>query len=66
VVLGVILGPMADENLRRALYIFADEPAGFVFTQYVGDVLLVVVALIFLEGVLRLRRTGKGSREGTS
>ncbi|HYZ27196.1 MAG TPA: tripartite tricarboxylate transporter permease [Geminicoccaceae bacterium] len=63
VVLGVILAPMADENLRRALYIFADEPLGSVFTHYVGDVLLVVVALIFLEGALRLRRTGKTTRE---
>ncbi|HYZ26854.1 MAG TPA: tripartite tricarboxylate transporter permease, partial [Geminicoccaceae bacterium] len=65
VVLGVILAPMADENLRRALYIFADEPLGFVFTQYVGDMLLVVVALIFLEGALRLRRNRRTAREGT-
>lgn len=62
VVLGVILAPLADENLRRALFIFADEPPGFVFTQYTGDVLLVVVAAIFLEGALRLRRT---ARRGT-
>jgi putative tricarboxylic transport membrane protein len=61
IVLGVILAPMADENLRRALYIFADEPLGFVFTQYAGDVLLVVVAAIFLEGVLRLRRAPHGT-----
>jgi len=54
---------MADENLRRALYLFADEPLGSVFTSYVGDVLLVVVALIFLEGALRLRRTRKTTRE---
>lgn len=62
VVLGVILAPLADENLRRALFIFADKPPGFVFTQYTGDVLLVVVAAIFLEGALRLRRT---ARRGT-
>ena len=56
IVLGVILAPMADENLRRALFIFAGEPPGFVFTQYAGDVLLIAIAAIFLEGVLRLRR----------
>lgn len=63
VVLGVILAPMADENLRRALFIFADEPAGLVLTSYVGDALLVVVALIFLEGALRLRRTREARGE---
>ncbi len=56
IVLGVILAPLADENFRRALLIFEDKTIGFVLSQYVGTFLLVVVAFIFIEGILRVRR----------
>lgn len=57
IVLGVILAPLADENFRRSLYIFQDKPLSHVASQWVGDVLLIFIAIVFLEGVLRLRRS---------
>ncbi len=57
IVLGVILAPLADENLRRSLYIFQDKPLSYVTSQYVGDVLVIFIAIVFLEGLLRLRRS---------
>ena len=59
VVLGVILGPLADENLRRAMLLFEDKTFGFVLSQYFGTFLLAALVLIFVEGVLRARRNRK-------
>ena len=56
IVLGVILAPLADENFRRALLIFEDKSIAFVLSQYVGTFLIVVIAFIFIEGVMRVRR----------
>lgn len=56
IVLGVILAPLADENFRRALLIFEDKTIAFVLSQYVGTFLIVVIAFIFIEGVMRVRR----------
>ncbi|MDZ5696617.1 tripartite tricarboxylate transporter permease [Chelativorans sp. M5D2P16] len=61
IVLGVILAPVADENLRRALLIFDGHSLGFVLSQYVGTALLIFLLLIFAEGVLRLWRTARGA-----
>ena len=55
IVLGVILGPLADENFRRAMLVFEDKTFGFVVSQWVGTVLLIGLAFIFLEGLMRLR-----------
>jgi putative tricarboxylic transport membrane protein len=64
IVLGVILAPLADENFRRALLLFEDKSIGFVLSQYVGTVLLLVVAFVFIEGVLRIRRERKDRQRG--
>jgi putative tricarboxylic transport membrane protein len=56
-VLGIILAPLADENLRRALLLFHDNGLGFFARQYVGHVLVIVIAFVFIEGFRRGRRT---------
>jgi putative tricarboxylic transport membrane protein len=63
IVLGVILAPLADENFRRALLIFEDKTVGFVLSQYVGTFLIIVIAFIFIEGVLRVRRERRDRQE---
>jgi putative tricarboxylic transport membrane protein len=57
VVLGVILAPLADENLRRALLLFDNNGLEFFARQYMGHALVLVIAGVFLEGVLRERRS---------
>jgi putative tricarboxylic transport membrane protein len=53
-VLAVILGPLADENLRRALYIFDDKPLWSLFSDHpIGVVLIIVVLLTFYDGIFR-------------
>ena len=59
VVLGVILAPLADENLRRALLLFDNNGLGFFARQYVGHVLVIVIAFVFIEGFRRGRRSRK-------
>ena len=54
-VLAVLLGPLADENLRRALLILEDKEWWAVFTSPVGDILLVVVLYTFYDGIFRRR-----------
>lgn len=56
-VLGVILGPLADENLRRALLIFEDQPAWSLITDHpIGSVLIVIVLFTFYDGIFRRGR----------
>ena len=62
-VLGVILAPLADENFRRAMLVFEDKSFGFILSQWIGTVLLIVVAFIFVEGLLRLRGTGEAAKK---
>lgn len=59
IVLGVILAPMVDENLRRALFLFEGETFGFVASQWVGTLLVFGLVAIFAEGILRLVRSGR-------
>ena len=59
IVLGVILAPMADENLRRALLVFEGRSLIDVLSQPVGTVLLVALILIFVEGTVRIWRSGR-------
>jgi putative tricarboxylic transport membrane protein len=61
IVLGVILAPMADENLRRALIVFEGRSLGFVLSQYVGTALLLALLLIFAEGAIRLWRSSRAA-----
>ena len=63
IVLGVILAPLADENFRRALFVFEDKSIGYVLSQYVGTFLLIVVGFIFVEGILRIRRDRQNRQE---
>ena len=53
IVLGVILAPLADENLRRSLLVFEDKDMGYIATQWIGTALMVFVLLVVIEGVLR-------------
>lgn len=54
-VIGVILGPMADENLRRALMVGQGDPSGFV-TRPVSLLLLGAIGLTVLSQLPILRR----------
>ena len=57
VVLGVILAPLADENIRRALLIFEDKSFGFILSQWIGTILMLVVLFVVIEGAVRVYRT---------
>ncbi|MBT8424420.1 MAG: hypothetical protein KJO67_05550, partial [Silicimonas sp.] len=57
VVLGVILAPLADENIRRALLIFEDKPFGFILSQWIGTFLMLAVLFVVIEGALRVYRS---------
>ena len=61
IVLGVILAPLADENLRRSLFVFEDKTLGFVLSQWIGTILMVFVLLVVLEGILRAMRAGRAT-----
>jgi putative tricarboxylic transport membrane protein len=58
-VLGVILGPLADENIRRSLMIFEDKPFGFVISQWIGSILILAVIFVIFEGALRVARSAR-------
>lgn len=53
-VLAVILGPLADENLRRALYVFEDKTLWWVLSHnWIGTILIVVVLYTFYDGIFK-------------
>jgi putative tricarboxylic transport membrane protein len=58
-VLGIILAPLADENLRRALLLFDNNGFGYFAREYIGHVLVAAIAFIFFEGLRRGRRSRK-------
>lgn len=63
-VLAVILGPLADENLRRALLIFEDDPWMSVFTDHpIGTVLIFVVLFTFYDGIFRRGKPAKTQKK---
>ena len=66
VVLGVILAPLADENLRRALLLFDNNGFGFFAKEYIGHVLLIGIAIVFIEGFRRGRRNRKLAAQATA
>ena len=51
-----ILGPLADENLRRAMVVFEDKSLWFVLSRPIGTVLLLVVLYTFYDGIFRRGR----------
>ncbi|HJP36602.1 MAG TPA: tripartite tricarboxylate transporter permease, partial [Gammaproteobacteria bacterium] len=54
IVLAVILGPLADENLRRALLVFEDVGVLTVlWERKLGTVLLLVVLYTFYDGIFK-------------
>ena len=56
-VLAVILGPLADENLRRALLVFEDKTIFEVlWDRKLGTVLLCVVLYTFYDGIFRRQK----------
>ncbi|GAB5377385.1 MAG: tripartite tricarboxylate transporter permease [Acuticoccus sp.] len=59
IVLGVILAPLADENLRRSLLVFEDKSLGFIASQWIGTVLIIAVAAVIVEGIARAIRSGR-------
>tara|TARA_E500000331_G_scaffold345161_1_gene382337 strand:- start:9270 stop:10760 length:1491 start_codon:yes stop_codon:yes gene_type:complete len=57
IVLAIILGPLADENLRRSLLVFQDQ--GFLsvlWDRKLGTVLLFVVLYTFYDGIFNSRK----------
>jgi len=66
IVLGVILAPLADENLRRALFLFDNRGFDFFATQYVGHGLVIVILAVFFEGLRRSWRARRGAQAEAS
>jgi putative tricarboxylic transport membrane protein len=58
-VIGVILGPMADENLRRALMVGKGDPSAF-FTRPVSVILILAIVLTILAQIPAYRRWRQG------
>ena len=53
-VLAVILGSLANENLCRALFVFKDKSIWTLITDHpIGTVLIVIVLLTFYDGIFR-------------
>lgn len=57
-ILGVILGPMADENLRRTIWIFDGKFEQLLYRP-IGDILVVAVIWSFYYGIRRSRQESK-------
>ncbi len=55
-VLAVILGPLADENLRRALLIFQGKSIWYVLLRPIGTPLVLVVLYTFYDGIFKRRK----------
>lgn len=64
-VIGVILGPMADSNLRRALMVSGGSFAPM-FTRPVSLILFLIIVLLILSQVPLVRRAVKKLRDGMS
>ncbi len=53
-VLAVILGPLADENLRRALMIFEDQEWWTVIIDRpIATILIIIVIYTFYDGIFK-------------
>lgn len=54
-ILGIILGPMADENLRKAIMIFQGQKATLldILSRPIGTILIVILILTFYDGIFR-------------
>ncbi|MEQ9329135.1 MAG: tripartite tricarboxylate transporter permease, partial [Rhodospirillales bacterium] len=65
IVLGVILAPMADENLRRALLVFDRKGMDYVLNQHIGNFLLIVIVFVIAEGIYRGWKNQKAMRRAS-
>lgn len=54
--LAVILGPLADESLRRALLVFENQSLVSILSRPIGTILIVVVLYTFYDGIFRRGR----------
>jgi putative tricarboxylic transport membrane protein len=54
--MGIILGPLADTNFRRAMAIFQGQPPWIVLTRPVGVIVLLIVLWAVYDGLFRTRR----------
>jgi putative tricarboxylic transport membrane protein len=55
-VLAVILGPVADENFRRALVVLHDKSLSAILTDHpIGILLFIIVIYTFYDGIFRRR-----------
>lgn len=66
VVLGVILAPLADENLRRALLVFENKSLWFVLSQWIGTILMVTVVFVVVEGIVRAVVNSRAGETGNA
>jgi len=62
-VFAMILGKIADENLRKAVIIFRDDAIGTLLSRPVGFVIIVLILLTIAYG-LRSSLTRKRSKTG--
>lgn len=53
IVLGVILAPLADENLRRALLVFERKGWDYALSQHIGNLILLMIVFVVVEGIYR-------------
>ncbi|MDG2088024.1 MAG: hypothetical protein P8J68_04705, partial [Arenicellaceae bacterium] len=54
IVLAIILGPLADENLRRALLVFEGQGIlNVLWDRKLGTVLLLIVLYTFYDGIFK-------------
>jgi len=61
--LGFVLGPMMEENLRRALQVSNGDPSVFV-TQPISLAFIIVTVLILIVMVLPAVRNRRGDLTG--
>lgn len=54
--IGIILGPMADLNFRRAMEIFSGQSIWTVLSRPVGDVLILLVLYTYITGIRKRKK----------
>lgn len=62
-VIGIILGPMAEENLRRALIDHANDPGSLLSRPLALLLVALIVLSLFLQFRKRPREEGSGARQ---
>jgi len=47
ILLGIILGPIAEEGLRNVLLVSDDSPFSFIFSRWISDVIIFMIIVAF-------------------